>query len=82
MKRKKATPKAKKEIKILIQTKISKDVFKKLVRLANSTSRSKAGYLRALVIAHVNAVDPNVAGALNRAWRDLEEKDVLKEGAP
>jgi predicted DNA-binding protein len=83
MKRKKAAgPGKKSEIGILIQTKIPKDIHSKFTRLARSTSRSNAGYLRALITAHVKAIDPKVTETLSRIWHGQEDKDVLKEDAP
>lgn len=66
----------------LVQTRISKDAYVHLTKLAQATSRSNAGYLRALINTHVKAVDPRIAVALSRAWKDLKEKDVLEEETP
>lgn len=69
------TTKIAKSNTVLVQTKVAPDVYAKLKKLSRATSRSNAGYLRALLNAHVNAIDPKVAQVLARAWDGLGGDD-------
>lgn len=56
----------------LVQAMVDAPTGKKLDILAKAAARSRADYVRRLLIAHVNVVDPKVIKGIEKAWRGIE----------
>jgi predicted DNA-binding protein len=64
---------AKKKAQALIQTTVPVSVRRDLDALVKAASRTRADYLRRLIIAHVKAVNPETIKGIEHSWQGIEE---------
>ncbi len=58
---------------VLIQTTVPSSERRKLDILVRAAGRTRADYLRRLIVAHVKAVSPTVIKGIERSWRGIKE---------